>query len=165
MTTRGFKHRPRGGAAGGGKKVKIYTILLVSAALALSSCETSTSVNNVPTSPSSLAMLPSGTWGLIAFEPRDGSAVTVEDPARYTVEFGDDSAVHIRADCNQCNGNYESRGAFLELGLLACTLAACPPQSLADPYLAALGAASSYAASNGELLVAYADGVLRFSPQ
>lgn len=142
--------------------MKIYWILLVSAALALSSCETSTSLNNDQTS---LAMLPSVTWGLIAFEPRDGAAVTVPDAARYTVEFGDDSAVHILADCNRCNGSYEARGAFLELGLLACTLAACPPQTLADPYLAALGAATSYVASNGELLVAYPDGVLRFSPQ
>ena len=142
--------------------MKIYWILLVSAALAFSSCETSTSVN---TDQTSLAMLPSGTWGLIAFEPRDGAAVTVPDSARYTVEFGDDSAVRILADCNRCNGNYEARGAFLELGLFACTLAACPPQSLADPYLAALGAATSYEASNGELLVAYPDGVLRFSPQ
>ena len=142
--------------------MKIYGILLASAVLALTSCDTSTSVNDDQTS---LATPPSGTWELIAFEPLDGAVVPVPDPARYTVEFGDETTVHIRADCNRCNGNYETRGGALELGLLACTLAACPPESLADPYLAALGAASSYEASNDALLVAYPDGLLRFSPQ
>lgn len=143
--------------------MKIYGLCLVITIVALASCSTSTSVND--TAPE-LTALPSGAWELIAIERRDEDAVAVSDPGRYAIEFRDENAVHIRADCNLCNGNYETQGENLDLGLLACTLAACPPQSLADAYLEALGSATTFElSSDGELLVVYPDGVLRFTRQ
>jgi heat shock protein HslJ len=139
--------------------VKTYGIVLVAAIIALSSCRTSTSVKEDEMA------LPSGTWALTTIEPHDAATIPVPDPSRYTVEFHDDNSVHIRADCNVCNGSYENQGAHIELGLLACTLAACPPQSLADSFLDALSSATTYEISKGELLVVYPDGVLRFSLQ
>jgi heat shock protein HslJ len=141
------------------QQVKTYGIVLVAAIITLSSCSTSTSVKEDEMA------LPSGTWALTRIEPHDGVAISVSDPSRYTVEFHDDNSVHIRADCNLCNGGYENKGTHIELGLLACTLAACPPQSLADSFLDALSSATTHELSKGELLVAYPDGVLRFSLQ
>jgi len=124
-------------------------------------CESTTSTTELQSSdPAS----PVGSWSLRAFDLAGGQTVLVPSPERYQLDLGEDGDAHVRADCNFCNGSYRSSGATLEMGLLACTLAACPPGSLDGEYLRALGSASSFELSGGELSVAYPDGVLRFGP-
>jgi len=107
---------------------------------------------------------PVGSWSLSAFDLAGGQTVLVPAPERYRLDLGEAGDAHVRADCNFCNGSYRSKGATLEMGLLACTLAACLPGSLDGEYLRALGSASSFELRGDELSVSYPDGVLRFGP-
>ncbi len=113
---------------------------------------------------STTELTPVGSWSLRAFDLAGGQTVLVPAPERYRLDLGEDGDAHVRADCNFCNGSYRSSGATLEMGLLACTLAACPPGSLDGEYLRALGSASSFELTEGQLSIAYPDGVLRFGP-
>jgi len=127
----------------------------------IGSCTSTTSTTDVGTSaPSS----PVGSWSLRAFDLTGGQTVLVPDPERYLLNLGEGGDAHVRADCNFCNGSYQAGSTSLEMGLLACTLAACPPGSLDGEYLRALGSATSFARAGGELSVVYPNGVLRFGP-
>lgn len=124
-------------------------------------CASTTSTTELePSDPAA----PLGSWSLRAFDLAGGQTVLVPAPERYLLELREDGEAHVRADCNFCNGSYRSSGAELEMGLLACTLAACPPGSLDGDYLRALGSSSSYVRTEGELAIVYLDGVLRFGP-
>jgi len=127
----------------------------------MGACESTTSTTELGTSD---PVTPVGSWSLRAFDLAGGQTVLVPAPERYQLGLGEDGDAHVRADCNFCNGSYRSSGAELEMGLLACTLAACPPGSLDGEYLRALGSASSFELTEGELSVMYPDGVLRFGP-
>ena len=100
-------------------------------------------------------------WELQSLETPAG-VVVVPDPARYTLELRDDGNAHVVADCNICNGPYELEGNNLSMGLMACTLAACAPNSLHNDYLAALGGVTTWQSSGGELTLAYDGGRLVF---
>jgi heat shock protein HslJ len=127
----------------------------------MGACESTTSTTELETSDPAT---PVGSWSLRAFDLAGGQTVLVPTPERYQLDLGENGDAHVRADCNFCNGSYRSTGTTLEMGLLACTLAACPPGSLDGEYLRALGSASSFAVTEEELSVAYPDGVLRFGP-
>lgn len=127
----------------------------------MGACASTTSTTELETSdPAS----PAGSWSLRAFDLAGGQTVLVPAPERYLLDLGENGDAHVRADCNFCNGSYRFSGATLEMGLLACTLAACPPGSLDGEYLRALGSASSFELTEEELSVAFPDGVLRFGP-
>ncbi len=127
----------------------------------MGACESTTSTTELDTpSPAT----PVGSWSLRAFDLAGGQSVLVPAPERYQLSLGKDGDAHVRADCNFCNGTYRSSGAEIEMGLLACTLAACPPGSLDGEFLRALGSATTFALTEGVLSVAYPDGVLRFGP-
>ena len=127
----------------------------------LMGCESTTSRTELETAQRAS---PVGSWSLTAFDLAGGRTVLVPAPERYLLELREDGEAHVRADCNFCNGTYRSSGAEIEMGLLACTLAACPPGSLDGDYLRALGSSSSYVRAEGELAIVYRDGVLRFGP-
>ena len=127
----------------------------------LAGCESTTSRTELE---SPLPASPVGSWSLTAFDLAGGQAVLVPAPERYRLDLSAGLDAHVRADCNFCNGGYRLAGSTLELGLLACTLAACAPGSLDGDYLRALGSASSFVLEEGELLLAYPEGVLRFGP-
>ena len=104
-----------------------------------------------------------GTWRLVALESDDGTVVRPTNPDAYTVQFLEDDRLHVQADCNVCNGSFEATTSTLTVDpLLACTLAACPAESLFDAYLAALTTAQTWARDERELLITYNDGTLRF---
>jgi len=88
----------------------------------------------------------------------------VTDRGAYTLEFPSDERLSVRADCNRCNGGYSLIDGTLEIGLLACTLAACPPGSLDGPYLSALGSATTLEQEGQTLRIVYREGALRFAP-
>lgn len=124
-------------------------------AVAVAGCDTSTSTENEP-------VVPEGTFELQAFELSSGQVVTVPDPSRYTLTFLPDSRLNARTDCNVCNGGYELSSSGFDVGLLACTRAACLPESLETPYVQALDSAFALELRGAELLVFYAEGTLRF---
>ncbi len=98
-----------------------------------------------------------GSWEL-----EELGTVTVSDPTRYTVRFNADNTVNVQADCNSCNGGYETNGNNLSIGTLACTRAACPPDSLFDEYVAALSSATSYQRSGNQLFIENGGETMRF---
>jgi heat shock protein HslJ len=107
---------------------------------------------------------PTGSWSLTAFDLTGGQTVLVPSPERYLLELGGDGKAHVRADCNVCNGEYRSSGTSLEMGILACTRAACPPGSLDSDYLRALDSALAFESTSEGLSITYGDGMLRFEP-
>jgi heat shock protein HslJ len=127
----------------------------------MGACASSTSMTELE---SAKAATPVGSWSLLAFDLVGGQTVLVPSPERYLLDLADGGDAHVRADCNFCNGSYRSSEATLEMGLLACTRAACPPDSLDFEYLRALGSASSYERGEDALSVVYPGGVLRFGP-
>jgi heat shock protein HslJ len=102
-------------------------------------------------------------WQLQEFVLTDGTVSAVDDPAKYTLTLNMDGTASVRADCNMCNGNFNADDNSLSFGLMACTLAACPPGSFDARYLAALGTASDYELTPA-LLLDYAGGTMRFIP-
>ncbi len=127
----------------------------------MGACESTTSTTELETP---APATPVGSWSLRAFDLAGGQTVPVPAPERYRLDLGENDDAHVRADCNFCNGSYRATGTTLQMGLLACTLAACPPDSLDGEYLRALGSASSFEVTEGGLSVAYPGGVLRFGP-
>ncbi len=91
------------------------------------------------------------------------SQSVVPDPENYTIEFMDDGTFSAKADCNQLNGSYQSAGGgALTITPGAMTMAACPPESLSDLYVAGLAATTSYAIANGQLTLTTTDGTMTF---
>ncbi len=140
---------------------KLASLMFATGLLAtLFACDMSDSM----TTPDVAIEDPTGTWALQSFQLSDGSLVVVPDPSQYTLELGVTEAgrAHIRADCNVCNSGYEVSGATFTFGLMACTLAACPPGSLENDYRFALGATSTFQRSANTLTLTYDDGVMQF---
>jgi heat shock protein HslJ len=105
-----------------------------------------------------------GRWQLEAFQGADGRPVAVTAPERFTVEFGADGRVIIRADCNTCTGSYQADGTSLTIGpLLACTRAACPSAPVDQQYVAALTGTVLYEIRGDRLTIRSQDGSLQFS--
>jgi len=74
-----------------------------------------------------------------------------DDPSKYTLEFLPDGKVSIEADCNQGSGTYTINGQQISIEILITTLAACPPGSLEQEYIADLNAAVIYFTQDGDL--------------
>jgi heat shock protein HslJ len=88
-----------------------------------------------------------------------------DQPAHYTVKFLPDGTLAVRADCNNAVGTYNIAGSQIDLQIGGVTRVACPPSSLADPFLAELDRAISYYIGQGNLALALAGGgVMRHTP-
>lgn len=90
----------------------------------------------------------------------------VGEPERYAIEFLPDGQLAIQADCNRATGTYTVDGESITISLGASTLAACPPDSLADQFLASLAAGSIYFFEGDNLFIdLVADGgTMMFAP-
>jgi heat shock protein HslJ len=137
-------------------KSKHLTLILIGGlTLSLFSCNTATEP--------SATFETQGHWQLQSFALDDGSTLQVSTPENYTIQFGADGSLSVRADCNQCNGSYEiTFGTNLRVGLLACTLAHCGPDSLDFQYTSALGSTSSFHRIGDALSLAYDGGTMNF---
>jgi heat shock protein HslJ len=111
------------------------------------------------------ADLTGATWQLTRVISTTGSAVGPDDSSKYTVAFGDDWRVTVKADCNQGGGPYEVQDRALKIGPLISTLAACPDGSLSEGFLNSLGIAESYSITDGVLSIGLANdgGALEFT--
>ena len=134
--------------------MKRNSLIILLAAGLMAACESSTSTSD-------LSQV-EGVWELQVFELNDGSVQQVPDTQTFTLSFEADGSVHAEVDCNRCNGSYETEGNSITMGLMACTLAACPPGSLDHQFQTALGSATSFVRTGVELSVRYAGGTMRF---
>ncbi len=134
--------------------MKRNNMMILLAVWLMAACESSTSTSELSEV--------QGIWELQAFELDNGNVQEVPDTQNYTVTFEADGSVHAEVDCNVCNGSYETEGNSITTGLMACTLAACPPGSLDFQFQTALGSATSFVRTGGELSIRYAGGTMRF---
>ncbi|MCO6450161.1 MAG: META domain-containing protein [Caldilineales bacterium] len=79
--------------------------------------------------------------------------ITVNDPAQYTLTFGSDGTVAIKADCNNAAGTFTVDGSSLTIQIGPMTMAMCPEDSLSDQYIAMLGDVVSYVFNEDDLVL------------
>jgi para-nitrobenzyl esterase len=106
-------------------------------------------------------------WQLVQFEGGDGTVLTPDDRAKYTLTFRADSLLAARIDCNRGSGTWKSTAPNqLELGPMAITRAMCPPGSLHDRIVTHLPYVRSYIIKDGHLFLSLmADGgIYEFEP-
>jgi para-nitrobenzyl esterase len=107
------------------------------------------------------------TWRLVQFRSMDDKTVTPDQPDKYTVAFGADGKVRVKADCNRGHGTWTSSAPnALHFGPLATTRAMCPPGSMSDRFLRDFGHMTSYVLKDGKLHISLmADGgIYDFEP-
>jgi len=99
-------------------------------------------------------------WQLVRFQGGDGSVLTPDGKAKYTVAFGADGVVNVRFDCNRGRGGWKSPGRNqLEFGPMGMTRAMCPPGSLHDHLVRQWHHVRSYVMRDGRLYLSLmADG-------
>ena len=108
-------------------------------------------------------------WTLISFEMNTEviEASTVA-PATITFSPADEQANRLSGSggCNRYVGSYTLTGDHLRIGQLASTRMMCDPVRMEqeDRFFQALSTADRCELSQGELLIAYAGGTLRFAP-
>ena len=106
-------------------------------------------------------------WQLVSFQGSDGTTVTPDDGAKYTIAFHADGSLAVRIDCNRGRSSWKSAGpSQLEFGPLALTRAMCPPDSMHDRIVAHWPFFRSYVIKDGHLFLALmADGgIYEFQP-
>jgi heat shock protein HslJ len=91
-------------------------------------------------------------WKLTSYEAQGAAPVTALVPDDFTSRFTD-GRVEVRADCNRCGGGYSATESTLSVGLMACTLAACPSAPLDTQFAGALQAAQTYTVTGSRLVV------------
>lgn len=117
--------------------------------------------------PASAAPLAGTSWQLVGFQGSDGTTLTPDDRAKYTIEFGDGGQLTARVDCNRGRGTWKSSGSSqLQFGPLALTRAKCPPGSLHDHIVKQWSYIRSYVTKDGHLFLSLmADGgIYEFEP-
>lgn len=106
-------------------------------------------------------------WRLVKFEGGDGTVLTPDDRAKYTLTFDTDGRLSARIDCNRGRGTWTSaEPPQLEFGPLALTRAMCPPGSLHDQIVKQWPYVRSYVIERGHLFLSLmADGgIYEFEP-
>ncbi len=135
----------------------------LSLSFAVIACTAMPQTRQVPASPG----LAGTSWQLVRFQGGDGTTLTPDDRAKYTIEFGANGQMTARVDCNRGRGTWTSAGANqLRFGPLALTRAACPAGSLHDQIVKQWGFIRSYVMRDGHLFLALmADGgIYEFEP-
>jgi len=90
--------------------------------------------------------------------------LTVSDPEKYTLDFGDDGNVSILAVCNRAGGPVRLGDGTISINLMRQTRMACPPGSLDGRYTALLTRVVTWSLVNGQLVmeIPAESSVLRF---
>jgi heat shock protein HslJ len=106
-------------------------------------------------------------WQLVAIQSMDDAQGTtkVQEPSRFTLEFGRDGRAALRLDCNRGMGGYEVKPAgdgtsgSLTFGPIAGTRARCAPPNLDERIGRDLAYVRSYMLKEGKLFLSLmADG-------
>jgi len=101
-------------------------------------------------------------WMLTSLQEAGSAAITVPDPSRYRVTFGDNGTVAVRSDCNSCSGPYTLSGSTVTISAMACTRAFCGEMSLDSRFTGALQKAATMSMDGEQLVVRGGGNVLRF---
>ena len=140
----------------------------VALALGLAACGASEGHVDLPSAPSFGVTRPPralvGSWQLTTLQESGRPQVEIADPRRFGAEFRADGRLYLKADCNLCNATYTAGDAALSVGPMACTLAACESMPLDTTYAVLVGAATSWSAAGGHLVLRSERGVLHFKP-
>lgn len=104
--------------------------------------------------------IPPIVWTLTAF-PDVGA---IAEPGRYTAQFLPDGTVSVRADCNWVSGFWSGENGALDITITTSTLVGCPPDSLEQPFVAALDAVTSYTVDGFTLVLSSPAGAMQFAP-
>ncbi|HTY28557.1 MAG TPA: META domain-containing protein [Mycobacterium sp.] len=138
--------------------------LLGAAVLALAACGSTTE----PAHP-----LDGTSWRLVSMQSMsdEQGTTSVDDPSRYTVEFGTDGRAAFRIDCNRGTATWQASAASadsgsLSFGPIATTRMACPQPSLDQKVATALGYVRGFLLKDGLLHMSMlADGgILHWEP-
>ena len=124
-------------------------LALVLATAALAACNV---VNNGLVGP---------TWrvtAVVTTVPAWQGVVPAADSLRYTITFANDGTAAIKADCNQVTASYTTSPAgSITITPGPMTLAACPPDSMGQQFVAALSGVNSYAVNGDNLTLRQPD--------
>ena len=107
------------------------------------------------------------TWQWERTQLADGRSTVAAAPERYTLKFEGGGRVLLRADCNRGSGAYEVNGNAMKLGPAALSKMGCASGTQDTEFAAPLGRVTSYAISDGALVLTLADGAtmrLRATP-
>jgi len=138
------------------------TMLLLILAVALASLISAGSASAQTMPPAPVAPpIPSFAWQLTTFP----GVTTGIAPGRYTIQFVPDGTVNVRADCNWVLGTWTGANGVLDITVTMSTVAGCPVDSLEEPYVQALDAATTYTFdASMAMIITGPEGEMRFSP-
>ena len=87
------------------------------------------------------------------------------EPSRYTILFMPEGHLSLHLDCNTGAGRYSLDGSSVTLELTHTTMAACPPDSLAQQFMKDLAAARIAFMRDGNLYLdlMYDTGTMKFA--
>lgn len=79
--------------------------------------------------------------------------ILADDPSHYTIAFGADSDLTVRADCNRGRGRYSADGGKMTFSPIALTRMGCPPGSLDTRFASELQRVAVYSVRGDTLLL------------
>ncbi len=84
-------------------------------------------------------------------------------PENYTVQFGADGTVNVRADCNRKGGTYSLKEKQIGIEITRSTMAACPEDSMEDQFVRDLTGGAVWFMKDGDLYIdiKYDTGTMR----
>jgi len=90
-------------------------------------------------------------------EPNEEPSLTIPDPSKFTVTFGDDGRAGFLINCNRGNSTWKVEGAgpesgSLTFGPIAVTRMMCPSPDYDAKVAAALGQVRSYLLGDDDTL-------------
>lgn len=110
------------------------------------------------------ASLAGQTWQWVRSYYNDDSKAVPANPADYTVVFGSDGTVGVKADCNMKEGTYRIDGKTIMINLTQSTMAMCPEGSLEDRFARDLNGAAIWFVKDGNLYldIVFDTGTMQF---
>lgn len=104
-------------------------------------------------------------WEVIELPGSDGEPVEIAEPERYTMQFLPEERLAVRADCNRASGGYSTADGVITFSPMASTLALCPPDSQAEPFMALLmGEMPFHFDNDGNLVLESEAGEIKLRP-
>lgn len=106
-------------------------------------------------------------WMLVSFET-DTGVILADAASTLTIPAESEQVGRLGGNggCNRYFASYTLTGDRLSISPIGSTRMMCSPNQMAqeDRFFQALSVAERYELSNGELLIIYAGGTLRFAP-
>jgi heat shock protein HslJ len=109
-------------------------------------------------------------WTLVEFDVADEGVIPAVTGGAATLEFSEESEQTGRVSgsggCNRYFASYTHSGDRISIGPAGSTRMMCdaPRMAQEDRFFLALQSVESYELRDGELVVSYAGGTLRFAP-